>query len=55
MLYYWAKGYFDSLISPDGTNKAGKDYTFGTHKRALKLKLLKEWGSGQSERPQLSC
>lgn len=33
MLYYWAKGYFDSLISPDGTNKAGKDYTFGTHKK----------------------
>ena len=33
MLYYWAKGYFDSLLSPDGTNKAADDYTFGTHKK----------------------
>lgn len=33
MLYYWAKGYFDSLLSKDGTNKAGRDYTFGTHNK----------------------
>jgi len=32
-LYYWGKGYFDSLVSPDGSNKAGKDYTFGTHEK----------------------
>lgn len=33
MLYFWMKGYFDSLRSADGTNKAAREYTFGTHKQ----------------------
>lgn len=33
VLYFWMKGYFDSLRSADGTNAAAREYTFGTHKQ----------------------
>lgn len=32
MLFFWMKGYFDSLRSKEGVNKAAKEYVFGDHK-----------------------